>query len=123
MKRLFNLFFLSTLFIVNTVTAKDGYTITMKINGASKDEKFLLGYYYGDKQYIRDSAKCDATGKVVFKGKEALDGGIYLIASSDKKLLFDFVVAEQEFSLETDTSDYSILKVHVFIICKIGKRC
>lgn len=83
-----------------------GYNITIKITGAS-NTKFLLGYYYGDKQYIKDSATTDATGKMVFKGKDQLQGGIYLIASADKALLFDFIVTEQIFSLETDTADYS----------------
>jgi hypothetical protein len=85
--------------------AKDGYNITVKISGLAK-HKLLMGYYYGDKQYIRDSAITDATGKAVFKGKEALEGGIYLIANEQKNLLFDFVVTEQEFTLETDTVDY-----------------
>ncbi len=89
----------------NLLLAKDGYQITVKITGMPK-QKLLLGYYYGDKQYIRDSAMTDATGKAVFKGNELLEGGIYLIANDGKNLLFDFVVTEQEFSLETDTSDY-----------------
>lgn len=92
-------------FIPFIVTAKDGYNITIKINGM-KNQVILLGYYFGDKQYIKDSTKLDATGKGVFKGKEQLQGGVYLIASHDKRLLFDFVVTEQEFVLETDTTDY-----------------
>src|SRR6478735_8685212 len=94
---------LLTLFSFNTF-AKDGYNITIKITGLPK-QKLLLGYYYGDKQYIRDSAMTDATGKAVFKGKETLDGGIYLIASEQRSLLLDLVVTEQEFTLETDTND------------------
>ncbi len=82
------------------------YNITIKINGAP-NTKFLMGYYYGDKQYIKDSATTDATGKMIFKSKENLQGGIYLVASADRALLFDFVVSEQIFSLETDTNDYS----------------
>jgi hypothetical protein len=82
------------------------YNITIKINGAP-NTKFLLGYYYGDKQYIKDSAVTDAIGKMVFKSKDNLQGGIYLIASEEKALLFDFVVSEQNFYLETDTTDFS----------------
>lgn len=82
------------------------YNINIKIKGASK-RMFYLGYYYGDKQYLKDSTFSDASGKMVFKGKETLQGGIYLIASADKSLLFDFVVTEQVFSLETDTLDYT----------------
>lgn len=82
------------------------YKITIKINGSPKT-KFLLGYYYGDKQYIKDSATSDASGRIIFSGEEKLQGGIYLIASEDKALLFDFIVSEQVFYLETDTVDYS----------------
>ncbi len=85
--------------------AKDGYEISIKISGY-KNKKILLGDYYGDKQYVKDSAITDGTGKAIFKGKEKLQGGIYLIATEDKRLLFDFVVTEQFFSLETDTLDY-----------------
>lgn len=93
--------------------AKDGYQITIKIAGY-KNQKILLGNYYGDKQYVKDSAITDVTGKVVFSGKEKLQGGIYLIATADKKLLFDFVVTEQIFSLETDTADY---QAHMTVKC------
>jgi thiol-disulfide isomerase/thioredoxin len=96
---------LLSLFSLQLFAKDGGYNITVKIAGYPK-HKLLLGYYYGDKQYIRDSAITDATGKAVFKGKEALDGGIYLIASEQKTLLFDLVVTEQEFTLETDTADY-----------------
>lgn len=84
--------------------AKDGYNITIKIAGLAK-QKILLGYYYGDKQYVRDSAFTDASGKVVFKGKDPIEGGIYLLANAQKALLFDFVLSEPEFTLETDTID------------------
>lgn len=93
------------IFLTLGALAKDGFQLTIKIAGMPK-QKLLLGYYYGDKQYIRDSAFTDATGKAIFKGDEKLEGGIYLIASPTKQLLFDFVVTEQIFSLETDTIDY-----------------
>src|SRR5688572_5204662 len=93
---------LVSFFLVKALSAKDAYNITIKINGY-QNRVVLLGYYYGDKQYIRDSAKCDITGKFVFKGKEPLDGGVYLLATPDRRLLFDFVVTETEFTLETDS--------------------
>lgn len=97
---------LTLAFILSSFYHAYSYNITIKIKGASQ-QKFFMGYYYGDKQYIKDSAVTDATGKMVFKGKEKLQGGIYLIASADKTLLFDFVVTEEDFSLETDTTDYN----------------
>ncbi|MFN5922008.1 MAG: DUF4369 domain-containing protein, partial [Bacteroidota bacterium] len=103
MKKIYQWSMLAALLVAASQT--QAYTITIKLTGA-KNQKFLLGYYFGDKQFIRDSAMSDASGKIVFKGKDKLDGGVYLLASADKRLLFDFIVTEQEFSLETDTSDF-----------------
>lgn len=99
--------YVTTLFILTSISlfAKDGYQITIKIKGMP-NQKLLLGYYYGDKQYIRDSAMTDATGKAIFKRDTILEGGIYVLANESKNLLFDFVVTEQVFTLETDTAEY-----------------
>jgi len=58
---------------------------------------FYLGYYFGDKQYLRDSAVTDAKGKMIFKDNKTLEGGVYLIATADKSLLFDFIVTVTTF--------------------------
>lgn len=97
--------FITTLLFLS-ISTLSAYEITIKIKG-SNQQKHYIGYYYGDKQYLKDSANTDANGKMIFKGKEELQGGIYLIASADKSLLFDFVVTEQNFTLETDTVDYT----------------
>lgn len=83
---------------------KSGYELTFKINGI-KDTYVKLAFYLGDKQYLQDSAKTDATGKVVFKGDEALEPGIYLLAFPKNKV-FEFLVdsVNQNFTLETDTA-------------------
>lgn len=104
MRKLTSATFFVLLFTTLFASAKNGYNITIKINGMPK-QVLLMGYYYGDKQYIRDSTVTDATGKAVFKDVNPIEGGIYLIASGDRRLLFDFVVSETEFTLETDTSD------------------
>ncbi|MCC7534343.1 MAG: DUF5106 domain-containing protein [Bacteroidia bacterium] len=92
-------------FVLLFSTTSFAYNITIKINKAP-NTKFFLGYYYGDNQYIKDSATTNKDGVMVFKGNEHLQGGIYLIANIQKALLFDFIVTEQNFSLETDTVDY-----------------
>ncbi len=91
-------------FISLTVLAKDAYNFSVTIKGYG-NRKFFLGYYFGDKQYLRDSAFTDASGKMIFKGEKVLEGGIYLIATADKSLLFDFVMTEMFFSLDTDSID------------------
>ncbi len=83
---------------------ENGFNISIQLN-CKPGQKYYLGYYFGDKQYLRDSSFSDKTGKIQFKGKGPLEGGVYMLASADKTLLFDFVVTEQVFSLETDTSD------------------
>ncbi|MBC7383166.1 MAG: DUF5106 domain-containing protein [Bacteroidia bacterium] len=86
-------------------SAKDeGYNISITIKGYP-NKKFFLGYYFGDKQYLRDSTTSDKTGKMVFKGDKPLEGGVYLLASAEKNLIFDFVISEPVFTLETDTAD------------------
>ncbi len=83
---------------------KGGYQINITLKGFP-NKMFYLGYYFGNKQYLRDSTFTDANGKMTFKGKDPLEGGFYLIATAEKSLLFDFVVTEQQFSLETDSEN------------------
>ena len=84
----------------------EGYNIKITAKGLKEGSTCLLANYYGDKQYIKDSAKVNAKGEVVFKGTEKYPQGIYLFVPPNKKY-FDFVMdAEQNFSLETDTTDY-----------------
>jgi hypothetical protein len=45
------------LFSLNSF-AKDAYNVNRTIKGAP-ETKFFLGYYFGDKQYLRDSAVTD----------------------------------------------------------------
>ena len=99
------IFFIVNLLIGSCVFAdENAYRIEVKINNF-KDDVCYLGYPYGDKKYIADTAKLNDEGKFVFEGTKALDGGLYFIYSP-KNLYFDLIVAEKEFSLETDTLDY-----------------
>jgi len=82
-----------------------GYEIKLTIKGL-KDTTCQLAYYYGDKQYIKDSARVDRNGNLVFKGNEDLPGGIYLAVVPGKKYFEMIVDKEQKFSLETDTLDF-----------------
>ncbi|NTW33010.1 MAG: redoxin domain-containing protein [Bacteroidetes bacterium] len=84
---------------------KPKYTINVKIDGL-KDTVCYLGNYYGDKQYIKDTAKIDSKGNCVFSGDDVLPGGIYLIIVPSKKY-FEFIINnDMFFSMETDTSDF-----------------
>jgi len=109
MRKLKNLFFIlligvSTLSKAGTAPAAGGYDLKFKIAGI-KDTLCYLANYYGDKQYIKDSARVDATGKISFKGKEALPGGIYLFVFPNKTYFEILVDKVQHFSMECDMND------------------
>ena len=83
---------------------KEGFSIKIKIKPL-KDSVVYLGNYYGDKQYVKDTAKVDANGNASFEGKDALPGGIYLVVLPSKKFMELIIDKEQHFTIESDTSD------------------
>lgn len=64
----------------------DAYKLSFKVNGVH-DTVCFLANYYGDKQYLKDTAICDSKGNFTFTGTEKLPGGVYLIVLP-KKILF-----------------------------------
>jgi thiol-disulfide isomerase/thioredoxin len=99
-----HLLFLALLIPFSGMSQKDGYSIKIKIHPL-KDSVIYFGHYYGDKPYVNDTARVDASGTAVFEGKEALPGGIYLVVLPTKKFMEIAVDKEQHFTIETDTSD------------------
>ena len=84
----------------------EGHDIKIKVNGFKEGSTCILGNYYGDKQYISDSAKVDANGEMQFKGTNKYPQGIYFILAPNKDH-FDIIMdAPQHFSIETDTLDF-----------------
>lgn len=79
-----------------------GYKISGTIAGL-KDSTVMLAYYFGGKQYVRDTAIVN-NGKFVFEGNKELKGGMYLVALNDNKY-FDIIIAEQNFSFSTSIDD------------------
>ncbi|MBN2638286.1 MAG: AhpC/TSA family protein [Bacteroidales bacterium] len=88
--------------------AQSDYNITIKIKNFP-EKSLLLTSYYGDKIRIADTALAQSEGVFVFKGKEHLPGGIYMAVSPKKRKLFEFVINKnQNFTLSTDTANYSM---------------
>ncbi|MCE3278205.1 MAG: alkyl hydroperoxide reductase [Bacteroidetes bacterium] len=87
--------------------SSEGYNIKITAKGLKPSSMCQLARYYGDKQYIVDSAKVNDKGEVVFKGEEKWPQGIYLFVPPGKNKYFDFVMDEgQNFSIETDTMNF-----------------
>jgi peroxiredoxin len=84
---------------------ENAYEIKVKVNNFQGKTAYL-GYPYGDKKYLADTAEINAEGVFVFEGTTPLDGGLYFVYSpTPNSLYFDLIVAEPNFSIETDTVD------------------
>lgn len=85
---------------------KIGYQIKVRIQGFSGDQ-LHLGYYYGDKQYLKDTAYVAANGWFYFEGDEKLPKGLYLIVMPPDNQFFQVIIDDDEqwFSLDTKLED------------------
>jgi peroxiredoxin len=98
----FSLLLLSSL-CFGTTGKKYKFSFTVK-ELAGKTCK--LGVYYGDKEYIQDSAVADKDGNFDFSGDSVPPGGVYFVLTPTHKN-FDFVIDKDlKFSMTTDTSDF-----------------
>ena len=74
MKHFFKTLFATCLLISSTAFAgtppTPGCTIKITSKGLKEGSTCLLACYYGDKNYIKDSAKANAKGEVVFTATE-----------------------------------------------------
>lgn len=84
----------------------NAYELKFKINGLKAKDTILLANYFGDKQYLKDTAIVNAKGEFQFDGKTKLPNGIYLVVLPGKQY-FEIICKEQFFSMETDTKDYT----------------
>ncbi|MGN6569706.1 MAG: thioredoxin-like domain-containing protein [Flavipsychrobacter sp.] len=107
MKRIILFSFLLIAGIAQSVFAKDGYHLQVKIEGA-KDTLIYLAHYYGKPLpapiYKADSARPDKNGVVVFNSKTPIVGGIYMVLLSDHKSYFEFLLNNGDnFSMTINT--------------------
>lgn len=93
------------LFLSLQCPAQTGYKIKFKVDGL-KDTTAYLGYYYGESTFVKDTAKVNHAGEFAFDGKQSLPQGVYFLVLN-KTRIFELVVGQnQNFALETNTSDY-----------------
>jgi hypothetical protein len=105
MKRYF--LFIVVLLITKSISAqtKAGYEIDVTIQGLS-DSTIYMAYHLGDKQYIKDTAKLDQKGHTIFRGKETLPQGIYMVVLPGKKYFEFLVPVDQFFSFTCSYKDF-----------------
>ena len=78
-------------------------SISGKVDGLS-DGDVLLGYYYGDKQYVKDTVQ-SVNGSFIFQSDEALEAGMYFMLLSDKNFFQLIIDSSQVFSFHTSVKD------------------
>lgn len=100
---LFGLIFLITSLGVAS-QEKNGYQISFTINGL-RDSTVFLAYHLGDKQYILDTIKLDASGSAQVSGREALQQGIYMIVLPGKRFFEILMPEDQHFSFTCSFND------------------
>jgi len=87
------------------VQAQNAYEITANIKPFTKGNLYL-GYHFGNKQYLLDSAKINENGDAVFSGPKKLQGGVYMIIYPEKNNWIECVIDQQQtFRLQTDTAN------------------
>lgn len=94
---------ITILLSITSVVAQNGYTIKVKINN-TKDTVCYLGYPYGDKKYVQDTAKVEKGNTFTFHKADTLEEGIYFIYTPNN-VYFEIITDNQNISLETDTID------------------
>ena len=96
------LFVLSFIYCLSLSAQSSKYKIVGEISGI-EDTEIILAYYFGGKQYAKDTAQ-SKNGKFIFTGDEKLDGGMYLVVLPDQKW-FDIIISEQNFSFKTSLNN------------------
>lgn len=96
-------FLVFLLFIASTYSfGQKGYSIDVQIENA-KNDTLYLAYFYGDANYISDTAYRDDRGHFLFTGEEPLAEGVYMFVLPPENTFFQILINDQQhFKLTTD---------------------
>ncbi|HHH50592.1 MAG TPA: DUF4369 domain-containing protein, partial [Saprospiraceae bacterium] len=97
---------LALFFAFNFSFAQDAYEIKVKLDSFPQKEIYL-GYHLMDKQYIQDTIQINKNGYFIFKGEEALPGGVYLIILPPDNQYFPILISkgEQHFTIKANAKN------------------
>ncbi|MCY4419364.1 MAG: thioredoxin-like domain-containing protein [Cytophagales bacterium] len=84
---------------------EEGYRVDLEVRGVS-DSTLVLGFYYKNKTYAKDTAQADAGGNFIFQGEKSLKHGFYFVMLNNR-ILFQIVMGQDQFfSITCDRKDY-----------------
>jgi thiol-disulfide isomerase/thioredoxin len=107
MKRIFVFTILSILsFSTLFANSGPGYKIRVKLDNYAEKE-LLLGFHYGEKQYVKDTAQIGADGYFTFEADTLLPSGVYLLVLKPDNSFIQMLVPDddQAFSITTDAKE------------------
>jgi len=96
---------LSLALLVGTLGMAQGYSITLRAPQYKSGIGYLT-YRMGKNLNVADSAAVSNKGVAIFKGKQKLPGGIYVVVFPGKRLSLDFLLDKaQVVTINVDTTD------------------
>lgn len=111
MKKLIKKSILLFFIIIPYLSNSQGYSIKVSLSNV-EDTVIYLAHYYGDKQYIDDTAFVTKKSHFEFKGKESLKQGMYFVANQKNVKYFDFFVESNQ-KIEFSCDPYEVTKTMV----------
>ena len=91
--------------ILSSGTAQEGYHIDVQMDNANSDTLYLA-YFYGDAQYIKDTAYRQGDAPFTFQGKEPLPEGVYMFVLPPDNSFFQVLIDDdQTFTMRTDAKN------------------
>ncbi|MFN0016503.1 MAG: redoxin domain-containing protein [Saprospiraceae bacterium] len=102
----FSAFFLILVFSISTLNAQKGHNLRVKLDNYAEKE-LVLGFHYGDKQYVKDTVTADADGYFSFQADTLLPCGVYLFVLKPDNAFIQILLSEkdQELTMQTDAKD------------------
>jgi thiol-disulfide isomerase/thioredoxin len=107
MKHTFSVFLLILTFCLSSVAsfAQKGFKIKAKLENYPTNE-LVLGFHYGDKQYVKDTVSIGSDGYFTFQADTLMPCGVYLLVlKPDNNFIQILMDADQDFMVETDVKD------------------
>ena len=104
MKRLIALLPLFLLFSLYQLRADGGgYKIRVKLDNYA-EKQLILGFYYGEKPYVKDTMEIGADGYFTFQADTLLPCGVYLLVLKTDNSFIQFLLPEhdQDLTIVTD---------------------
>lgn len=91
------------------VMAQKGYNIRVKLDNYPFKE-LILGFHFGEKQYVKDTAYLANDGYFTFKADTLFQPGVYLLVlkPDNKPVEMMMPAVDQDFTLTTDATDPSL---------------